>query len=144
MYDIMDGVCTLTLLCKLQTFSEYDIRVIRISPSYVKTDQRVSLDPASTIKNLLVSKFPWMHIDHDDCTVGFGLCTNNEPECMTWNRARVAMNKSIRDLWPHTTLAPTQEYLIVCCLFSREQYNMQKDRLETVIDEMGKWLPLKK
>jgi hypothetical protein len=32
-------------------------------------------------------------------------------------------------------------YLLVCCLFSREEYNRQKDRLETVIEEMGKWIP---
>jgi hypothetical protein len=141
MYAIPPATCTRTLLHKLQTFAAYDVRVVSISPSYVKTDQRLSLDPSSTIKSLLVSKFPWMHIDHDDCTVGFGLCSNNQPESMTWNRARVAMNTSMRDLWPHITLAPNQEYLIICCLFSREQYSTQKDRLETVIDEMGKWIP---
>ena len=129
------------MLSRLETFSGYDVRLISVSPSYVKIDQRVSLDPASTIKALIVSKFPWMHLDDDDLTVGFGMCTNNEPECMTWNRARVVLHTNIRDLWPHTALSPTQEYLIVCCLFSREQYNLQKDRLEGVLQGMGKWIP---
>jgi hypothetical protein len=82
-----------------------------------------------------------MRLDDEDCAVGFGICTKNEPECMTWNRERVVMNTSIGDLWTHTSLALNQEYLIVCCLFSREEYNRQKDRLENVIEEMGKWIP---
>jgi hypothetical protein len=93
------------------------------------------------VKKLVVSKFPWMRLDDEDCAVGFGICTKNEPECMTWNRERVVMNTSIGDLWTHTSLALNQEYLIVCCLFSREEYNRQKDRLENVIEEMGKWIP---
>jgi hypothetical protein len=28
-------------------------------------------------------------------------------------------------------------------LFSRDEYNRQRDRLENVIDEMGKWIPPK-
>jgi hypothetical protein len=78
---------------------------------------------------------------YDVRLVSVGICSNNEPECMTWNRARVVMNTSIGDLCPHASLAQNQEYLIVCCLFSREEYNRQKDRLETVIEEMGKWMP---
>jgi len=132
------------MLKNMQTLTYYDIRLISVSPSYVKIDQRVSLDPASTIYNLIVSKFPWMYPDDPDCNVGFGICTNNEPESMTWNRAKVVLNTNIRDLWdlcPPATLSPTQEYLIVCCLFSRKEYNRQKDRLETVIEEMAKWIP---
>ena len=131
----------LRMLKTLESFAQYDVRVVSVSPSYVKTDQRVTLDPEYTIKKLVVSKFPWMRLDDEDCAVGFGICTKNEPERMTWNRARVVMNTSIGDLWPHVSLDEDQEYLIVCCLFSRDEYNRQRDRLENVIDEMGKWIP---
>ena len=43
------------MLSRLETFSGYDVRLISVSPSYVKIDQRVSLDPASTIKALIVA-----------------------------------------------------------------------------------------
>jgi hypothetical protein len=137
----MPNVCR--LLKTLESFAQYDVRVVSVSPSYVKIDQRVTLDPEDTIKKLVVSKFPWMQLDDEDCAVGFGICSNNEPERMTWNRARVVMNTSIGDLWPHVSLDEHQEYLIVCCLFSRDEFNRQKDRLENVIDEMGKWIPPK-
>jgi hypothetical protein len=60
---------------------------------------------------------------------------------MVWNKASLVMNTNIQDLWPRTTLSAKQEYLVVCSLFSREQYNLQKDRLEGILDEMGKWIP---
>jgi hypothetical protein len=82
-----------------------------------------------------------MHPDDPDFALGFGLCTSNEPEAMTWIRAKVVMNTSIRDLWPTTTLDPNQEYLIVCCLLSKEQYNRQKDRLDFILKETEKWIP---
>jgi hypothetical protein len=129
------------MLKTMQNLTYYDIRLVSVSPSYVKIDQRVSLDPSSTVYNLIVSKFPWIHPDDPDFTLGFGTCTNNEPESMTWNRAKVLLNTNICDLWPITTLSPTQEFLIVCCLFSRKEYCRQKDRLETVLGEMAKWIP---
>jgi uncharacterized protein YaeQ len=139
MYSVMPNVCR--LLKTLESFAQYDVRVVSVSPSYVKIDQRVTLDPEYTIKKLVVSKFPWMRLDDEDCAVGFGICSNNEPERMTWNRARVVMNTSIGDLWPHVSLAQDQEYLIVCCLFSREQYKTQKARLDYILESMGKWIP---
>jgi hypothetical protein len=30
---------------------------------------------------------------------------------------------------------------VVCCQFSREEYNLQKDRLEAVLESMRKWTP---
>ena len=129
------------MLTAMQNLAYYDIRLISVSPSYVKIDQRVSVDPCSTVYSLVVSKFPWMHPDDPDFALGFGLCTSNEPEAMTWIRAKVVMNTSIRDLWPPTTLDPNQEYLIVCCLLSKEEYNRQKDRLDFILKETEKWIP---
>ena len=60
---------------------------------------------------------------------------------MTWNKARLVKNAKIQDLWSAVAPSPNQEYLVVCCQFSREQYNLQKDRLEGVIENMGKWIP---
>ena len=129
------------LLSELETFSEYDVRVVSVSRSYVKTEQRVSLRPSSTVQNMVERLFPWIKLDDEDFTVGVGLCANNEPELMTWNKARLVKNAKLQDLWSAATLSPNQEYLVVCCQFSREQYDLQKDRLEGVIENMGKWLP---
>ena len=70
------------LLSKLKTFAAYDIRLVSVSPSYVKTEQRVSLDPSSTVQNLVERHFPWIDFDDIDFTIGVGLYTNNEPESM--------------------------------------------------------------
>ena len=51
------------------------------------------------------------------------------------------MNAKIQDLWHTTTLSANPEYLVVYCLFSREQYNLQKDRVPGVLEAMGKWIP---
>ena len=82
-----------------------------------------------------------IEFDDEDLTIGFGLCTNNELELMTWNKARLVENAKLQDLWSVATLSPNQEYLVVCCQFSREQYDLQKDRLEGVLKSMGKWIP---
>ena len=122
------------LLSELETFSEYDVRLVSVSRSYVKTEQR-------TVQNMLERLFPWIKLDDEDFTIGVGLCTNNEPELMTWNKARLVKNAKIQDLWSAVAPSPNQEYLLVCCQFSREQYNLQKDRLEVVLEDMGKWIP---
>ena len=129
------------LLSELETFSEYDVRVVSVSRSYVKTEQRVSLRPSSTVQNMVERLFPWIKLDDEDFTVGVGLCTNNEPELMTWNKARLVKNAKIQDLWSAVAPSPNQEYLLVCCQFSRQQYNLQKDRLDGVLEDMGKWIP---
>ena len=129
------------LLSKLQGFAAYDVRLVSVSPSYVKTEQRVSLDPSSTVQTLVERLFPWINFDDNDFTIGVGLCTNNEPESMVWSRPKLIRHTQAQDLWPPTTLSPNQEYLVVCCQFSREQYNLQKDRLEVVLQSMRKWIP---
>ena len=129
------------LLSKLQTFSAYDVRLVSVSPSYVKTEQRVSLDPSSTVQQMVERLFPWINFDDADFTIGVGLCTNNEPESMVWSRANLIRHALAQDLWPPLSLSPNQEYLVICCQFSREQYNLQKDRLETVLQAMRKWTP---
>ena len=131
------------MLSRLKDISRYDIRLVSVSPSYVKIEQRVSLDPSYTIKKLVQWKFPWIELNANDVTIGFGVCTNNEPRSMTWNRARVILNAEIQDLWPNTTLSSNEEYLLVCCLFSREQYNLQKDRLDVVSKPWGNGYPLR-
>ena len=130
-----------TMLSRLQNISRYDIRLISVSPSYVKLDQRVSLDPSYNIKKLVQAKFPWIDLNATDFTIGFGVCTNNEPRSMKWNEAGVILNTEIQNLWPHTSLSANEEYLVVCCMFSREQYNRQKARLDAVLKDMGKWIP---
>ena len=87
-------------------------------------------------------KNPWIKLDANDFTIGFGVCTNNEPQSMTWNRARVVMNAEIQDLWPNATLAENEEYILVCCMFSREQNNRRRNRLDVVLESMEKWNPL--
>ena len=129
------------LLSKLQSFAAYDVRVVSVSPSYVKTEQRVSLDPSSTIQKLVERLFPWIDFDDTDFTIGVGLCTNNEPESMVWSRAKLIRHTQAQDLWPPVALSPNQDYLVVCCQFSREEYNLQKDRLEAVLQSMRKWTP---
>ena len=130
-----------TMLSRLHDISAYDIRLVSVSPSYVKLEQRVSLDPSFTIKKIVQSKFPWIDLDANDFTIGFGVCTNNEPRSMTWNRAKVILNTEIQNLWSKTVLSANEDYLLVCCMYSREQYNRQKDRLDVVIEDMGKWIP---
>ena len=129
------------LLSKLQSFAAYDVRVVSVSPSYVKTEQRVSLDPSSTVQKMVERLFPWMNFDDTDFTIGVGLCTNNEPESMVWSRATLIRHTQAQDLWPPVPLSPNQDYLVVCCQFSREEYNLQKDRLEAVLQSMRKWTP---
>ena len=53
--SVMQGVRI--LLSKLHNVSEYDIRLVTASPSYVKIEERVSLDPSSTIKHVTELKF---------------------------------------------------------------------------------------
>jgi hypothetical protein len=130
-----------TMLSRLQNISGYDIRLVNISPTYVKLEQRVSLHPSYTLKKLVQTHFPWIDLHDIDFTIGFGICANNEPQAMTWNRGRVIMNAEIQDLWPNTTLSAHEECLIVCCMFSRAQYKLQKDRLDVVLEAMGKWIP---
>ena len=112
------------MLSRLQTISGYDMRLVSVSPSSVKTEQRVSLDASCTINKLVQMKFPWIKLEADDFTVGFGVCANNEPRSMTWNRGRVLMNAEVQDLWANTALSANEEYLLACCLFEREQYKV--------------------
>ena len=62
------------MLSRLNQISGYDIRLVSVSPSYVKLDQRVSLDPSCTVQKLVESKFPWIKLDANDFTVGYGVC----------------------------------------------------------------------
>ena len=107
-----------TMLSRLQNISRYDIRLISVSPSYVKLDQRVSLDPSYNIKKLVQAKFPWIDLNATDFTIGFGVCTNNEPRSMKWNEA-VGYNRQKASVG----------------------YNRQKARLDSVLEDMGKWIP---
>ena len=129
------------MLSRLENIAGYDVLLVSVSSSYVKLEQRVSLDPSCTIKKLVQMKFPWIQLKSDEFAVGFGVCTKNEPQSMKWNTGRVVMNTEIRDLWPDTPLSENEEYLLVCSMFSREQYNRQKNRLDLVLGEMGKWIP---
>jgi hypothetical protein len=129
-----------SMLSRLQSISGYDLRLVSVSTSYVKTEQRVSLDASCTVKKLVEMKFPWIKLHAEDFSVGFGVCANNEPRAMTWNRGRVVLNAELQDLWANTALCANEEYLLVCCSFEREQYKVQKDRLVVVLDEMGKWI----
>ena len=152
---MQDMISISSMLSRLQNISGYDIRLISVSPSYVKLDQRVSLHPSCTVEKLVQAKFPWLKLDDGDLTIGFGVCTNNEPRSMKWNSARVILNREIHSLWPKTPLSAHEEYLVVCCMFSREQYNRQKHRvdvaleemnrqkarLDAVLEDMGKWIP---
>jgi hypothetical protein len=97
----------------------------------------VSLDPSSTVQKLVERLF----FDDIDFTIGVGLCTNNEPESMVWSRAKLIRHTQAQDLWPPVSLSPNQEYLVVYCQFSREEYSLQKDRLEAVLQSMRKWTP---
>ena len=130
-----------SMLSRLQNISGYDIRLVSVSPSYVKLEQRVSLDASHTIQKLVQFKFPWIDLHHNDFTIGYGVYTNNEPRSITWNKGRVILNAQMQDLWPNTSLSANEEYLVVCCMFSREQYNRQKARLDAVLEDMGKWIP---
>jgi hypothetical protein len=129
------------MLSRLNNMSGFDIRLVSVSPSYVKLDQTVALDPSSTIQKLVESKLPWIELDANEFTIGYGVCTDNEPRSMTWIRAGVIMNTRVQALWRTTPLSANEEYLIVCCMFSREQYIRQKDRLDAVLEAMGKWIP---
>ena len=129
------------MLSRLQTISGYDLRLVSVSPSYVKTEQRVSVDASCTVRKLVEMKFPWIKLHAEDFSVGFGVCANNEPRAMTWNRGRVVLNAEAQDLWASTALGANEEYLLVCCSFEREWYKVQKDRVVVVLDEMGKWIP---
>lgn len=139
MFSSMRDRCS--MLSRLNQISGYDIRLVSVSPSYVKLDQRVSLDPSCTIQKLVESKFPWIKLDANDFTVGYGVCVKDEPQSMTWIRAGVIMNTEIRRLWSTDQLSADEEFLIVCCLFSREQYKTQKARLDYILESMGKWIP---
>ena len=130
-----------SMLSRLNHMAGYDIRLVHVSPSYVKLEQRVSVDPSCTVRKIVEAKFPWDKLEAADFTIGFGVCVNNEPREMTWIRARAIMNTEIQDLWGATTLSGDEEYLIVCCLFSREEYNRQRARLDVALEGMGKWLP---
>ena len=130
-----------SMLSRLQSISGYDLRLVSVSTSYVKTEQRVSLDASCTVKKLVEMKCPWIKLHAEDFSVGFGVCANNEPRAMTWNRGRVVLNAELQDLWANTALCANEEYLLVCCSFEREQYKVQKDRLVVVLDEMGRWIP---
>ena len=102
--------------------------------------RRVSLDASCTIKKLVQMKFPWIKLEAEDFSVGFGVCAKNEPRARTRNRGRVILNAEVQDLWANTALCSNEEYLLVCCSFEREQYKVQKDRLVVVLEEMGKWI----
>ena len=130
-----------SMLSRLENMSAYDIRLISISPSYVKIDQRVSLPPSYTIEKIVQLKFPWIDLQASDFTIGYGICTNNEPRSMKWIAATVILDTKIQNLWSNTVLSANEEYLLVCCMYSREQYNRQKDRLHVVLEDMGKWIP---
>jgi hypothetical protein len=52
----MQDMCS--MLSRLNSMSGYDIRLVNVSPSYVKLEQRVSLDPSYTVKKIVESKFP--------------------------------------------------------------------------------------
>ena len=99
------------------------------------------MDPSCTVKKIVEAKFPWDKLDAADFTIGVGVCAYNEPRGMTWIRARVIMNTEIQDLWDATALSANEEYLIVCCLFSREEYNRQRSRLDVALEGMGNWIP---
>ena len=116
-----------SVLSRLNKISGYDIRLVSVSPSYVKLDQRVSLDPSCTVQKLVESKFLWIKLDANDFTVGYGVCVNNEPQSMTWIRAGVIMNTEIYRLWSDTTLSADEE--------------VQKARLDFILESMGKWIP---
>ena len=95
-----------SMLSRFENMSAYDIRLVSVSPSCVKIDQRVSLNTSYTIKKIIL-----------------------------------ILNTEIQDLWTNTILSANEDYLLVCCMYSREQYNRQKDRLDVVIEDMGKWIP---
>lgn len=130
-----------SMLSRLENMSVYDIRLISVSPSYVKIDQRVSLTPSYTIEKIVQLKFPWIDLQTSDFTIGYGVCTNNEPRSMKWIAATVILDTKIQNLWPKTVLSANEDYLLVCYMYSREQYNRQKDRLHVFLEDMGKWIP---
>ncbi len=130
-----------SMLSRLNHMAGYDIRLVHVSPSYVKLDQRVCVEPSCTVKKIVEAKFPWDKVTAENFTIGYGVCANNEPRAMTWSRARVVMNTEIQDLWDATALSVNEEYLIVCCMFSREEYNRQKARLDVALEGMGNWIP---
>ena len=130
-----------SMLSRLSGMAGYDIRLVHVSPSYVKLEQRVSVDPSCTVRKIVEAKFPWDKLKAEGFTIGVGVCANNEPRAMTWTRARVIMNTEIQDLWDATALSANEEYLIVCCLFSREEYNRQRARFDVALEGMGKWIP---